>query len=509
MGHQGADRVISLARERFYWPGMTSDIRNFVTKMCPCLKNKKPHILPRAPLIPIESTYPFEIVSIDYLHLEKSKGGYEYILVIVDHFTRFAQAYPTRNKSSKTAAEKIWNDFIPRFGFPTRLHHDQGKEFENELFKKLQQQSGMIRSRTTPYHLMGNGKCERWNRTILDMLRTLDSDQKADWKAHLNRLTHAYNCTVHEATDYSPFRLLFGRSPRLPIDAMFGLEREIGNTREWAERLRETYDLAQENARKAAGKNKKQYDKKLRSTLLKAGDRVLVKNCTERGGPGKLRSFWEENIHVVVKQVKDLPIYEIRPESGKGRSRTLHRNMLFQCDELPVDRPVEERKKKFRKKKKPDPKVAEEPRTNPMIEEQVTKKVTESSSSEESCCHAVAEPEEPDQVESELSASEEDQAQDDGDGNQGVLGEAQDQGYDYDASSDESVAPTPHRPTRNRAPPKRLTYDDLGGNPILEPQVWKASADMIRGVALYLLAMGGADPIERQGAIKEETLIEL
>ena len=345
MGHLGPERVFQLTRERFYWPHMQRDITEFITKKCQCLKQKPPKSKPREPLQPIISTAPFEIISIDYLHLEKSSGGYEYILVVVDHFTRYAQAYATRDKSAKTAAKLLYNDFILRFGFPLRIHHDQGGEFENALFYHLEQLCDVIHSRTTPYHPEGNGKAERFNRTLLSMLRTLPEAYKSHWRDHLPKLLHAYNCTRNDATGYSPFHLLFGRSPRLPIDLVFGLTSD--NTpqsypayvKEWKTSMTEAYRIALKHSQSSAAQAKHHYDKKARSIVLSPGDRVLVRN-TEKGGPGKIRSYWEDTIYKVVNRLKeDSPVYTVEPENGRGHQKTLHRTMLLPCDALPVEAP--------------------------------------------------------------------------------------------------------------------------------------------------------------------------
>ena len=95
MGHQGRDRTINLVRERFYGPGMTKDIEQWVSNCKNCIKRKtKPDV---APLVNIQTFQPLELVCLDFLSLEQSKGGHQNILVITDHFTKFAQAYPTKN----------------------------------------------------------------------------------------------------------------------------------------------------------------------------------------------------------------------------------------------------------------------------------------------------------------------------------------------------------------------------------------------------------------------------
>lgn len=125
MGHLGVERTLNLIRDRFYWARMHSDTEHFITQVCECLKAKRPHQATKAPLTSIVTTRPFELVSIDFLHLEACRQEFEYILVVIDHYTRFAQAYATKNKSAKTVIEKVFNDFALCFGFPERIHHDR------------------------------------------------------------------------------------------------------------------------------------------------------------------------------------------------------------------------------------------------------------------------------------------------------------------------------------------------------------------------------------------------
>jgi transposase InsO family protein len=141
-----------------------------------------------------------KLVSIDFLKLEPSKGGIENILVIVDHFTRFAQAIQCKKHTASTTANALYDGYFRYYGFLEQLHSDQGRNFLSRTIQELCKIAGIKTARTTPYHAIGNGGAERWNQTLLKKLGTLENQQKYNWKAYIGPLVQAYNATKNDAT---------------------------------------------------------------------------------------------------------------------------------------------------------------------------------------------------------------------------------------------------------------------------------------------------------------------
>ena len=330
VGHQGRMRTLSLLRERFLWPGMQTEAMQHVMKCTRCLRRKTPsHV---APLQPIHVTQPLELVHMDYLSLEPSKGNIGNVLVITDHFTRYALAYPSKTQTAEATARILWDNFICHCGFPEKFISDQGRNFESDLIKELCKIAGVKKLHTTPYHPQGNGQCERFNSTLCNMLGTLSEEEKSDWKSYLGCMTHAYNCTKHASTTYSPYYLMFGRHPRLSIDVEFGLPKSNSGKSRYVQKLRRRLNFAFQKATKVANqqasKYKSSYDKSIKGPQLQEKDLVLVKIVAHKGRH-KLQDKWEPEEYVVVEQaIAGTPVYIVQPVTG-GNIRTLHRNLLL------------------------------------------------------------------------------------------------------------------------------------------------------------------------------------
>lgn len=354
MGHMGVDRTMDLVRTRFYWPRMAVDVERKVRTCGRCVRRKaQPERA--APLVNIKTTRPLELLCMDYLSLEPDKSGTKDILVITDHFTKFAVAIPTVNQKARTVAKCLWENFMVHYGMPEKLHSDQAPDFESHVIKELCQVAGIHKVRTTPYHPRGN-PVERFNRTLLGMLGTLQNQDKSRWRDFVKPLVHAYNCTRNDVTGFTPYELMFGRQPRLPVDLAFGLPVCEGRPTSHSDyvqnlksRLEESYKIAMDNSAKIARKNKARFDRRVTASDLEVGDRVLIRNVRIRG-KHKISDKWESTIHVVVSRASILPVYTVKPENKDGPLRTLHRDLLLPCGYLPTEESNESVQKPARRR---------------------------------------------------------------------------------------------------------------------------------------------------------------
>ena len=196
---------------------------------------------------------------------------------------------------------------------------------------------------------MGNGQCERFNRTLLGMLGTLEPHQKSNWKDYVTPMVHAYNCTRNETTGVAPYFLMLGRQPRLPLELAFGLQKDTKKQptgkyiQDLRDRLSHAYRLAAESAREAQARQNEGYFLKVRRAVIQKGDRV---KRVSFDGKHKLADTWKDTPYIILEQSNtDIPVYTVIREDGEGRVKTLHRNLLLPVgyirdqEQSPIEKP--------------------------------------------------------------------------------------------------------------------------------------------------------------------------
>ena len=174
----------------------------------------------------VETSEPLDLVHIDFVSMETTvpamkKPIVQKVLVVIDHFMRYVQAYPVDNEQAETVADTLYNKYFCTFGFPHWLMSDQAQAFVGKVLVKLCQQLQMEKVRTSPYHPQSNGQVERVHQTLMRMIGKLDTSKKKRWLEHIASICHAYNATRSKVTGYSPYFLMFGHRPRIPIDLLF------------------------------------------------------------------------------------------------------------------------------------------------------------------------------------------------------------------------------------------------------------------------------------------------
>ena len=180
MGHQALDRTLSLLRERVYWPTMAQDVSEWVKGCRRCHIAKSDYNEPKPKLGNLIANIPLDLLCIDFTKVDPSRTGKENVLVMIDAFTKFSQAIVTPNQKALTVAKVLVDKWFHVYGIPAWIHSDQGKSFDNEILDHLCAMYGVERTMTAPYNPRGNSQCERFNRTMFNLLKTLSKEQKSD-----------------------------------------------------------------------------------------------------------------------------------------------------------------------------------------------------------------------------------------------------------------------------------------------------------------------------------------
>ena len=328
-------------QECFWWPGMTQDLRNRIKKCSHCRKYEA--VPPVVPMKPLACSGPGELLHVDFTSIEETVPLKEdpvicNVLVLQDHFSKYIVAYVVKDQTAPTAAETLRNGYFGLFGAPAYLVSAQGKAFTGHVITHLCELYGVHKLRTLPYHAQTNGQVERMSQTIIRMIGKLE-DRKACWSEHLTELLMAYNSIHSTVTRYSPYYLLFGRRPRIPVDYLFPTLHDSPHQTKMKvsvaamqKRLKEAFTVARRLTSEEVARQCHYYDRKAGAVALQPGDVVMVRT-DGFVGKWKVKDHWEDGGFIVESQLEDWPVYKVKCPTSDDRQKPkyqiLHRNCLL------------------------------------------------------------------------------------------------------------------------------------------------------------------------------------
>ena len=316
-GHQGVGKVLARIQERHTWPGIKRDVVNHIKHCLTCQQTKHPAGNPCYPLQSINSSNFNDLVQFDHLKLCKTTSGNNGLLVIIDHFTKFAEAIPCAHDEydAQTTAKIILNKWFARHGTPARMQSDNATNFTAEIAQELMKASQVTKVTSTPAHPRGNGLVERQNRTLLTLLRVYTSRRMLDWDEHIDGVLGAYNSTRHATTGFSPYMLQHGAEKSIPLSFLYPefAAREFGSKEEFVEHLlarqQEIHELVRRNTHQAQVRQKQKFDRHLKAKAHAVGDAVWVFcHIIPKGGTRKLLRAWR-GPHKVTDVLQDGRLY--------------------------------------------------------------------------------------------------------------------------------------------------------------------------------------------------------
>jgi transposase InsO family protein len=222
-GHFGARRALARARKHWWWPRMFTDMEQWVDTCRVCRAYEMRRGIPKAvPDLPrMVPNRPWASVYVDAVGpLPRGENGHMYVLVAIDHFTRWAEVKAVRRLTADTFVEWLQQDLIGRWGPMTRLTTDRGSNFMADVAAAVHQAVGIDRHRITAWRPQSNGLVERFNGTLKQMLKAYAEETGARWPTGIKNYMYAYNTAVHSATGFTPFYLMHGWEAKLPYELL-------------------------------------------------------------------------------------------------------------------------------------------------------------------------------------------------------------------------------------------------------------------------------------------------
>jgi hypothetical protein len=331
-GHMGVARTVAKLRERYYWVSCQADVKVWCKKCATCAASNGPPRRPKAPMRQYNVGSPFERIAIDVAGpFPESDQGNKYIVVVMDYFSKWAEAYALPNQEAATVADVLVKEWICRFGVPLELHSDQGRNFESALFQNVCETLKIHKTRTTALHPQSDGMVERMNKTINRHLAKVVSDHQKDWDQLLHLFLLAYRSSIHESTGQSPASIIMGRELRLPCDLKFGCppgedvagEDYVSDLRR---KMEDIHQRVRHNIQSASDRMKESYDVRAENGGYRPEDLVWLYNPQRRRGfSPKLQCNWE-GPYEVMERINDV-VYRIR-KPPHGKPRVVHFNRL-------------------------------------------------------------------------------------------------------------------------------------------------------------------------------------
>lgn len=303
-GHRGFESTILSINKRYYWNYMPSEVKAYCKTCQKCQTYNFACIHNRAPLKSIVTTRPWQMLGLDFMGpFKTTTRGNAYIILGVDHFTKFIEGAATESFDSETTALFVLNNIICRYGMVEQILSDQGVNFEAKLFAHLCALLGTDKLHTSAYHAAGNGITERPNKTVKPNLAKFVNAEHNDWDLYLQMAISAYNNTVHSTTGLTPFTAMFGRPSVLVADVLLNNKLDAGTKLKdvsyfiKALRINADYvcELIKEHTGVAQKRQKNNYDRFVKDrAFYKVGDTVKIDNFKVR--PGFSKAF-EEKFH--------------------------------------------------------------------------------------------------------------------------------------------------------------------------------------------------------------------